>query len=107
MGTVVNNLKLQMNKIIYTVIFGPYEELKEPLVITPDWRYICFTDQPFMSTTWEVRRIDAWPDKRMHSREYKINFDRYIDAYQSIYIDGSFQINCDLNQWWAKHFKPD
>jgi hypothetical protein len=22
-----------------------------------------------------------------------------------MWIDGSFQINCDLNEWWNKHFK--
>lgn len=90
---------------IYTVIFGPYENLKEPLVITEGWRYICFTDQPLTSDIWEIRQVETWGNKRMHSREYKINFDRYIDDEESIYIDGSFTINCNLTDWWEKHFK--
>lgn len=90
---------------IYTVIFGPYEDLKEPLVITPGWSYVCFTDQPLTSNVWKIIPVDTWADKRMHSREYKINFDRYIDDDESIYIDGSFTINCNLNEWWSKHFK--
>jgi len=92
-------------RVIYTVIFGNYEELKNPLVITPGWRYLCFTDQPLQSNIWEIVNVDTWEDKRMHSREYKINFYRYIEEQESIYIDGSFTVNCDLNQWWRK-FKP-
>lgn len=90
---------------VYTVIFGPYEELKEPKVITPGWNYICFTDQPITSDVWQIVQVSTWDDKRMHSREYKINFDRYIEDEFSIYIDGSFTINCDLNKWWAQRFK--
>lgn len=92
-------------RIIYTVIFGPYEELKRPMVITPGWQYICFTDQDFISDVWQIVKVETWPDKRMHSREYKINFHRYIDAEESIYIDGSFQINCNLDDWWKKRFR--
>src|SRR5688500_16882261 len=92
-------------KTIYTVIFGPYEELKEPLVITPGWQYICFTDQPFTSSIWDIKQVDTWADKRMHSREYKINFHKYINDQESIYIDGAFTINCNLDDWWNKHFK--
>jgi hypothetical protein len=92
-------------RTVYTVIFGDYDNLKEPLIITSGWRYLCFTDQPLTSDVWEIIQVDTWEDKRMHSREYKINFDRYIDAEESIYIDGSFQINCDLNQWWADKFQ--
>lgn len=94
-------------KVIYSVIFGPYEEIKNPLITTPGWRYVLFTDQPLQSDVWEIVKVNTWDDKRMHSREYKINFDRYIDAEESIYIDGSFTINCDLNKWWDRNFKPD
>lgn len=90
---------------IYTVIFGNYEELKEPLIITPGWKYICFTDQPFTSDVWQVIHVDTWEDKRMHSREYKINFHKYIEDEESIYIDGAFTINCNLTDWWDKFFQ--
>lgn len=91
--------------VIYTVIFGNYEELKEPLIVTPGWKYICFTDQSFTSDVWQVIHVDTWEDKRMHSREYKINFHKYIEDEESIYIDGAFTINCNLTDWWDKFFQ--
>lgn len=93
-------------RTIYTVIFSDYEDLKEPRIITPGWKYICFTDQPLTSKIWEIRQVDTWANKRMHSREYKINFDRYIDDEESIYIDGSFTINCNLEKWWKRFSTP-
>lgn len=84
---------------IYTAIFGPYEELKRPLVITPGWEYICYTDQPFKSDVWEVRQAQAGDPQRT-ARGYKIlNPDNY-----EMWVDGSFVINCDLNEFWAKYY---
>ena len=31
-------------KICYTCITGKYDALIEPLVVTPGWKYVCFTD---------------------------------------------------------------
>src|SRR2546427_332359 len=93
-------------KIIYTAIFSSYEDLKEPTVITPGWTYICFTDQPFKSKVWEIRRVST---NGMHpqllARRYKILFQEFIEGFESIWVDGSFIINVDLNVWWNKHFK--
>ena len=44
-------------KVIYTAIFGDYDTLKEPLVITPGWKYICYTDQDFESKVWEIKKV--------------------------------------------------
>ncbi len=92
-------------RVIYTAIIGKYEELKEPTVITPGWRYICFTDQQFTSAVWEIINIDTHKeqDLRLLAREIKIKFFKYIGAEESIWVDGSFTINCDLNVWWNKH----
>jgi hypothetical protein len=69
-----------MDKVIYTAIFGPYEELKEPTVITPGWKYICFTDQPLKSNVWNVNQVkhgDLLSSQR-RARQYKILFQNYI-----------------------------
>lgn len=86
----------------YTAIYGNYEELKEPTVVTPGWRYICFTDQDVSSKVWEIVRVPAAEDPIRAARRRKILTYEYFEI--SIWVDGSFQVNCDLNQWWNKHF---
>lgn len=88
---------------IYTAIFGKYDSLKEPLVVTPGWRYICFTDQDFKSDTWEIVKTFPNNDQIRTARLYKITAFKLFPSDYSIYIDGSFQINCNLNEWVKKH----
>lgn len=90
----------KIDKVIYTAIIGPYEELKEPTYYTPGWKYVCFTDQDLKSKTWEIRRVsnkDLSPQRL--ARDIKINFYEFIEEQWSIWIDGSFTINCNLNQF--------
>lgn len=91
-------------KICYTALFGNYEDLKEPTVITPGWLYICFTDQPIVSKVWEVVHRDVFIGARRTARWFKIM--GWIDWQYSMWVDASFQINVDLNTWWDEHFKP-
>lgn len=86
---------------VFTAIIGPYEDLKEPLVVTPHWQYICFTDQPFKSNIWDIRQVHAGDPQRT-ARQYKI----LNPLHAEMYIDGSFTINCDLNEFWNKYYKP-
>lgn len=92
-------------KVIYTALFGQYEELKEPTVITPGWRYVCFTDQEIESKTWRVIQSN-YKEKEDNcqnvSRWFKI---MKYEGDQSIWIDASFQINCNLDDFWNQHFK--
>lgn len=91
---------------IYTGIFGDYDILKEPKVITPGWRYVCYTNMILKSKTWEIKRVGLLPGgPQRTARYYKIMFHRHITDEYSIYIDGSFLINCDLNEWWQR-FQP-
>jgi hypothetical protein len=91
---------------IYTAIFSNYDDLKEPFVITPGWRYICFTDQDLKSDVWEIIKVpvmECGPVKT--ARYYKIMFHKHIEAEFSIWVDATFIINVDLNVWWRR-FKP-
>jgi len=92
-------------KVCYTALFGNYEELKEPAIITPGWKYVCYTDQPLKSDVWEIKQLElrngATPQKL--ARCYKIK--EFAEWEQSIWIDASFVINTDLNAWWEKYFK--
>lgn len=94
-------------KTIFTAIFGNYDDLKEPQVITPGWRYICFTDQNLKSNTWEIVRRQMLPEGATRTaRYYKIMFHRHIESEFSIWIDASFIIKTDLNEWWKKFKEP-
>jgi hypothetical protein len=91
---------------IYTAIFGDYDTLKEPLIITPGWKYICYTDQDFESKHWTIKKMLPIGTAQHTARRVKIYFQNYIDDEYSIFIDGSFIVNCNLNAWW-RQFKPD
>ncbi len=93
-----------MNKTIYTAIFGDYEELKEPIHVTDGWKYICFSDQDIKSDTWKVIKCYAGDDSpRKNARYYKLA--AFQDYKYSIWVDASFLICCDLNEFWEKHYK--
>lgn len=92
-------------KVVYTCIFSNYEALKQPNVVTPGWRYICFSDVPFKSDIWEIIYVPKEDSTRLQSRRYKALFYLYIKEEFSMYIDGSFQINCDLNEFWNDYFR--
>ena len=41
-------------KVIYTTIFGGYDELTEPYFIPDGWDFICFTDTDLKSKNWKI-----------------------------------------------------
>lgn len=92
------------DKVCYTAIFGDYDDLKEPLIVTPGWRYVCFTDQDLKSQVWNIVNcgIENAAPGVIRARDFKIN--GFALNNPSLYIDASFQANCDLNEFWNKHF---
>lgn len=90
---------------IYTAIFSHYDDLKPPLVITPGWEYICFTDQNITSDVWQIKKVPSARCPKRQTNDFKIMYYQYILDSYSIWVDASFYINCDLNKWWSKHFK--
>lgn len=89
----------------FTAIIGNYEELKEPLIVSPGWKYICFTDQPLTSNIWHIKKVEPSESKIRTARAIKILFHNYIKDKYSMWVDASFQINCDLNEWWETRFQ--
>lgn len=80
-------------KILYTAIFGPYDDLKKIQVKTHGWRYICYTDQQIKSSEWEVIQTPNLRGQWRMAKEIKMMTLRGI----SIYVDASFVPNCDLD----------
>ena len=40
--------------ICYTCITNKYDNLKDPRVVTPGWKYICYSDEQQKSDIWET-----------------------------------------------------
>lgn len=95
-----------MTHTVYTALVGRYEELKEPTIATPGWSYICYTDQPITSRTWEIRPIEVTMEPQRMARNIKINFHKFVESEFSLWLDASFRIDCNLQDFWDKHFKP-
>jgi hypothetical protein len=92
-------------KTVYTALIGNYEELKEPTIITPGWKYVCYTDQPLQSRTWQIKKIIPTKSGSRTAREIKLLFHNYVKTKYSMWVDASFQINCNL-EWWWNRFQP-
>ncbi|MFN2577944.1 MAG: glycosyltransferase domain-containing protein [Pyrinomonadaceae bacterium] len=101
-------------KVVYTFIFGDYDDLKPPRILTPGWDYICFTDDPTLrSDIWDVRlswrnETDKGLDDKRFATKHKILFHQYLSGYDlSLSIDAQLELNCDLDCLMRQHFRPD
>jgi SAM-dependent methyltransferase len=84
--------KIQTKKAVYTCLMGDYDILKDPLVVSDEWDYICYTDQDTESDIWKIRKIAGDVIKQ---REVKILGFAWLhgEGYEkTIYIDSNFEI---------------
>ena len=100
-----------MNKnVCYTCITGDYDNLIDPIYISKNWDYICFTNnKKLVSNVWQIKYI---PDFLNCLDNYRIN--RYIKILPhiifgkyncSLYVDGNILIDGDLNTLIKKYNK--
>jgi len=93
-------------KCIFTYITGEYDTLQEPVVVTPGWDYICFTDSPnIASTTWNIRPLHKedmqikCPKRRGNAIVMKY-YEYISDNYDiCMIIDGNIRININLEKF--------
>jgi hypothetical protein len=95
---------MKNNKVVYTCITGGYDSLLEPKYITPDFDYVCFTDNPSLtSSTWDIRPIPKELEnlsKIKQQRYIKINPHKFFPEYEiSIWVDGNMTLKGDLNEF--------
>lgn len=91
-------------KVIYTCITGGYDSLIEPVKITPDYDYICFTDDMSLSSnTWIIKPLPEETknlDNARKNRYIKTHPHTLLSEYEtSIYVDGSIKVTGDLNMF--------
>lgn len=105
------SIKIDFKKekgVIYTAIFGDYESLLNPRIIHPYLDYVCFTDNPNLSSdVWEIRLItDLKCDNTRKARTIKILPHKYLKEYDfSIWIDAGFQIIGDMENYVNTYIK--
>jgi glycosyltransferase involved in cell wall biosynthesis len=81
--------------IVYSVLTGDYEDLKEPKEFDPTVRYVLFTDNGNLkSETWEIIPFETLGlDPRRASRLPKLLPHLYLPDHEiSIYIDASLTL---------------
>lgn len=100
-----------MKNALITCIVGGYDWLKDPVVVTAGWDYLCFSDRGLGSAIWQARPLPELPvgpdDPKRYSSLFKILHHRFIDAeYDTcITIDGSMTVNACLDRFLGE-FRP-
>tara|TARA_R100000995_G_scaffold35157_1_gene15982 strand:- start:1417 stop:2163 length:747 start_codon:yes stop_codon:yes gene_type:complete len=94
------------NIVVYTAIFGDYDDLYEPLVRPKNVDFVCFTDNKNLkSDVWDVRYCIPYyynyglknPSVR-NARKYKALPHRFLSDYEySIWVDGNATCRGDVN----------
>ena len=83
--------------VCYTALVGNYDDLRSPSYVSPNWDYICFTDQPVGGQVgvWEIRPLvkviedDPTRTNRWHKMHPHILFPDYE---VSVYVDSNIEI---------------
>jgi len=58
--------------VVYTAIFGRYDDLRDPAIVNPDWDYICFGDKaPRRHGVWKFIGVPSNGDPTRQAREHK------------------------------------
>lgn len=84
--------------VIYTAIFGKSDDLHEPLLPVRDCvDMVCFTDQPFSSDRWDVRKKDCSQlGEYVTAKSYKFLPHKLFPEYDiSVWVDGSILLKRD------------
>lgn len=81
--------------VVYTALFGDYDDLIEPKEKFEGCDFICFTDQKNLkSYIWEIRLVNECDlPPNMMNRKYKILPHLFLGEYErSLYVDANIAI---------------
>lgn len=82
--------------VIYTALFGDYDDLIDPKEKYDGCDFICFTDQEHLvSNIWDIRVVkDSRLSRNMMNRQYKILPHIFLSDYEfSLYLDANIKLN--------------
>lgn len=100
--------KLKKKFVVYTALFGDYDELSDPAEGFDDCDFICFTDQKDLkSKVWKtiyITETDMPP--KMMNRKYKMLPHLFLVKYEeSLYIDSNVIIKKNPLDFRNKYLK--
>lgn len=103
----LGEMAFQGKGVVYTVITGDYDVLREPEYVDDAFDYICFTNnRKLHSEVWDIRYLEnpeELDDARL-SRKPKILCHEFLPEYDySVYVDGKLQIVGDLMEYIKKY----
>ncbi len=99
-----------MNKtVIYTAIFGDKDNLIEPEFVPENCDFVCFTDQDFQSSIWQVKKVEPkFEDPVRNARMYKILPHKFLSEYEySVWVDGNLVVKGDINKLINKYLQKN
>lgn len=81
--------------VVYTAVFGSYDDLKDPIQKFEGCDFVCFTDQKdITSSIWDIRYVDSVElTPALHNRYYKMFPHKIFADYKySLYVDANISI---------------
>lgn len=97
--------------VVYTANFGSYDDLKDPLYVDENIKYVCFTDdKEFHSTIWDVHYIDMNREIPIPLcvRYYKFFPYKLFPDYEiSVWVDSKYQIVGNLHEYIEKYHREE
>lgn len=85
--------------VVYTAIFGYYDILKDPQFINKNICYVCFTDNPMLtSNVWKIIYVEKkFEDNNRCAKEFKIKPYLFLNDFKySVWVDANVIIKVDL-----------
>lgn len=91
---------------VYTSIFGPVDDLLEPIFVPDNCDFFIFTDQPVPAdSVWVRKELSGIPaevqgNAVLMNRYVKMFPDQFFPGYDfTIYLDGKYQVRTDLTEF--------
>ena len=89
-----------MNKVCIVPIFGDYDNLKEPTIISEGWKYIVVSDRHHKSDVWKTKIFKGEGLTNKQKAGYVITQpNKIVDYDVCLLVGGQIQINTDLNNY--------
>ena len=81
---------------VVTAIFGSQrDDLLQPRCKMRGHDLLCFTDQPLVSSNWQIEKLSLGLPPRPSARRVKALIHEYVDAEVVLWLDGSMEIMRD------------